>query len=96
MSSYIIKPPKTPAMATPKVIRPHRISPRASRPALAPVLSVAVELAAVPVAVVEPVAAVPEALCVAVAEPIEPPPVDWGALESSESAAALAKASKLF
>lgn len=81
---YIISPPKRPAMAILAAIRPHRISPRASRPALAS--EVSVEEAAVSV-----LEAVPEGAHVPVAVAISPPPVDRGAVLSSASSAALAK-----
>lgn len=86
MSIYIIRPPTKPAMATPRLMSPQRISPRASIPALGAALSVelAVLEAALPVDV-EPSEEPEEAVA---AGPSSPPPVELGSTVSSTSAAA--------
>lgn len=77
-----MNPATNPAMARPALINPHRISPRASRPALEPAL--AVELEAPLVAELEPEAVAVEA------SPSVPPPVELGATLSDALAAAAA------
>lgn len=79
-------------------MRPHRISPLASRPAFGLEVSEEVALAALPLSVEVEVAseeAVEEAPVDVAAGPILPPPVDWGGTLSLESEAALANALKV-